>query len=534
MGVWLVGKKGSLSFAARLVLVNSVLSSLPIYYMGIYLMPKSVMWEIDRLRWSFLWGGMGEQHKLCRNLSLLAKWAWRYATEGESLWKALILAKYGPSVYSWRWQSSRPCNMSIVWRQIVQVQDEDCVGRHMGFHCFSWAVGRGASILFWLDKWCLDDALCYLFPRLSRLARLPLALVAQMAVDDSLVHDEWLSFFKRDLRPFELHQLGELRRVIGVWRLLSTVPDRLIWEPAVHGGFSVKELSSRMHSFGLSGDVVGAFRVWDLGVPPKIQCFLWFVLLDRLPTQAMLRASGVQLGEISLACVFCGMGCDEIQHILVLGASSRVYIASGVSWVVQRFYGRCGWQGIKSFFVVDALDCFLDESQWWGCPLDCAFPVAERDVRRGIEWCPPMARSWKFNVDGSTRDKLGPTSCGGVLRDGEGQIIAIFLGLLGVLDSNVAELRAIAFALDVLVAGCWKGVSSFIIEFDSAVAISWILHKERRPWRLGRWFRGIGGACLSLSCVCFNHVLREANAVADALAKGGVDRSNWLYLCNTS
>ncbi|KAL4324289.1 hypothetical protein GQ457_11G025120 [Hibiscus cannabinus] len=79
---------------------------------------------------------------------------------------------------------------------------------------------------------------------------------------------------------------------------------------------------------------------------------------------------------------------------------------------------------------------------------------------------------------GANRDQLG---VGGVLRDGDGRIIALFLGLLGVFDSNVVELRAIAFALDVLVAGRWEGVSSFIIESDSMVAISWILHKERRP-----------------------------------------------------
>ncbi|KAL4341720.1 hypothetical protein GQ457_08G024900 [Hibiscus cannabinus] len=91
-----------------------------------------------------------------------------------------------------------------------------------------------------------------------------------MAVEGSLVHDDWLNFFSRDLRPFEFRQLGELRRMIGVWHLLLTMPDQLLWEPTVHGGFWVKVLSSLMHCFGLSGDVIGAFRVWDLGVPPNI------------------------------------------------------------------------------------------------------------------------------------------------------------------------------------------------------------------------------------------------------------------------
>ncbi|KAL4378674.1 hypothetical protein GQ457_02G029430 [Hibiscus cannabinus] len=180
--------------------------------------------------------------------------------------------------------------------------------------------------------------------------------------------------------------------------------------------------------------------------------------------------------------------------------SSPKLLKSGGLWVVQQCCGRYGWLVMR--VKADALDCFFDEAQWWCCPLDCSFPVA-----------------------------AGLAGCGGVLRDGDGHIIALFSGPLGILDSNVAEIWAIAAALDILVVGKWEGVSSFVIESDSAVALSWILHKERRPWRLDRWFRDIDGACLMLPCVCFNHVLREANALADVLAKGGVDRSDWLFLC---
>ncbi|KAL4368431.1 hypothetical protein GQ457_05G036100 [Hibiscus cannabinus] len=246
-----------------------------------------------------------------------------------------------------------------------------------------------------------------------------------------------------------------------------------------------------------------------------------------------------KVGASSVACVFCGIGCDEIQHILYDCSLARdVWDGFSVGGVLHACVLNCWWwlvgcaavlwtlwlarnevifRGkslelvelcflvkLRSFFWVkaDALDCFFDEAQWWCCPLDCSFPVA-----------------------------AGAGGCGGVLRDGDGHIIALFSGPLGILDSNVAEIRAIAAALDILVEGKWEGLSSFVIESDSAVALSWILHKERRPWRLDRWFRDIDGACLMLPCVCFNHVLREANALADVLAKGGVDRSDWLFLC---
>ncbi|KAK8650190.1 hypothetical protein V6N13_139837 [Hibiscus sabdariffa] len=64
-------------------------------------------------------GRLGVVDLRLRNLSLLVKWAWRYATEGDSLWKSLIMAKYGSIVHSWHWQTSWSRCMSTVWRQIV-------------------------------------------------------------------------------------------------------------------------------------------------------------------------------------------------------------------------------------------------------------------------------------------------------------------------------------------------------------------------------------------------------------------------------
>ncbi|KAL4332123.1 hypothetical protein GQ457_07G004320 [Hibiscus cannabinus] len=125
---------------------------------------------------------------------------------------------------------------------------------------------------------------------------------------------------------------------------------------------------------------------------------------------------------------------------------------------------------------------------------------------------------------------LGKAGCGGVLRDGESQILALFFGSLGVLDSNVVELRAIVFALEMVASFPRVDVVLLVIESDSAIAISWVLHREWRLWRLRVWFRRLDSACLSLWCVCFNHVMRETNGVVDALAKAGVDQASWLCL----
>jgi hypothetical protein len=56
--------KGSvLSFAGRLILINSCLSSIPTYYMSMHLLPKTILKRMDRTKKGFSWQGGGEKRK---------------------------------------------------------------------------------------------------------------------------------------------------------------------------------------------------------------------------------------------------------------------------------------------------------------------------------------------------------------------------------------------------------------------------------------------------------------------------------------
>lgn len=55
----------------------------------------------------------------------------------------------------------------------------------------------------------------------------------------------------------------------------------------------------------------------------------------------------------------------------------------------------------------------------------------------------------KFNVDGVTRGKLGPSGIGGVLLNCRGEVIYIFSRNVGIKDSNEAEVLPILEALNV-------------------------------------------------------------------------------------
>ncbi|CAK8577625.1 unnamed protein product [Lathyrus sativus] len=104
--------------AGRITLINSVLTSLPIFWFSFYKAPASVLKSIDKIRSRFLWGGSEEKSKIhwikrdkvCMskedgglgvkrieefNLALLTKWKWRIFEYHKSLWKDTLKARYG-------------------------------------------------------------------------------------------------------------------------------------------------------------------------------------------------------------------------------------------------------------------------------------------------------------------------------------------------------------------------------------------------------------------------------------------------------
>nr|CAN80153.1 hypothetical protein VITISV_037499 [Vitis vinifera] len=116
-------KKQYLSKGDRLVLIKSTLSSLPIYFMPFFVIPKKVnqvrenskelLWRDTEERRKFHlvnWvevcknkkhGGLGLRHLEGLNQAFLGKWLWRFSLERESLWRKVILGKFGEVEGGW-------------------------------------------------------------------------------------------------------------------------------------------------------------------------------------------------------------------------------------------------------------------------------------------------------------------------------------------------------------------------------------------------------------------------------------------------
>lgn len=105
-----------MSIAGRSTLISSGLNSAPIYHMSIYLLPKTVINELDKVRRTFFWQGVHSKRKYhlvrwtknCKSnkkrglgikdirkmyLSLLCKW-WRKLEKESGLWQDIVTYKY--------------------------------------------------------------------------------------------------------------------------------------------------------------------------------------------------------------------------------------------------------------------------------------------------------------------------------------------------------------------------------------------------------------------------------------------------------
>jgi hypothetical protein len=105
-----------LVMGGRVTLVNSSLTSVPLYMLSFYRIPVGVKEKLDRIRNNFLWdeteekkkyhlvngqtvcmpkdqGGLGVLDLEKMNIALLAKWLWKLFNE-DGIWQKILRKKY--------------------------------------------------------------------------------------------------------------------------------------------------------------------------------------------------------------------------------------------------------------------------------------------------------------------------------------------------------------------------------------------------------------------------------------------------------
>ena len=153
-----------LSYGGRLVLLNSVLNSLPMFTMSFFEIPKGVLKNLDHFRSRFFWQGSSEKHKyrlakwdiLChpkdqeglgildlqlQNKCLLAKWLINLL-KTDGMWQTLLTNKYLRSK-SLTQVKAKPYD-SHFWRGLMHIKDEVLAKG-------SFDIKDGSKTRFWDD-----------------------------------------------------------------------------------------------------------------------------------------------------------------------------------------------------------------------------------------------------------------------------------------------------------------------------------------------------------------------------------------------
>jgi len=135
----------------------------------------------------------------------------------------------------------------------------------------------------------------------------------------------------------------------------------------------------------------------------------------------------------------------------------------------------------------------------------------------------PAIAAWRANIDGGSRGNPGPASYGVVVRDPRGEIVAKLKKYIGRMTNNVAEYYGLIAALDYAQS---QGIRQLRVEADSELMVKQMRgqYKVKSP-ELRPLFERARKMVQSLESFRIDHVYREQNAEADALANEAMDEA---------
>ncbi|KAE8770246.1 hypothetical protein D1007_58052 [Hordeum vulgare] len=197
-------------------LISSNLASLPMYMMGMYLLPEGVHNAFDKELARFFCmpkdrGGLGIPASRRMNVALMLRWVWRIVQGDGGLWLQLIEAKY------LRGRPLLACSLengSQLWKSIQSIKHEIRLGLRV-------SVGNGFGTQFWLDPWLEGEPLRFRFPRLFAICSDPAVLVYA-----SVLEDGWHVDFRRPLGSAEVQDWELLLAVVPL-PVSALLRDRL-------------------------------------------------------------------------------------------------------------------------------------------------------------------------------------------------------------------------------------------------------------------------------------------------------------------
>ncbi|KAA3460126.1 reverse transcriptase [Gossypium australe] len=551
-----------LSLAGRITLAQSVLLTIPSYFMQSLVIPKGVCDEIERITRQFIWGGsigkskpaligwesicqpktsggLGFRYLHDHNTSFLMKIGFNLVTRKDDLWVRVLRSKYG-------WKSQLPESIhrsqcSHLWRSLSKawpLLSENLL----------WFVGNGETIRGWKDNWIpkVGPLLSYV-PAYSRLNM------------DSTLKD-WV--LQEGCWNIDMLKIWLPEDIIK--RILSIPPphpaegeDKIIWARTESGSFTIRSAYRSIKENTWRPKDENWKNIWKYQGPQRVRTFLWLVASQRILTNSERFRRG--FGQSS-ACSRCGHDLEDIMHAL------RDCPTAKEAWLLvvppnkqSRFFSD-SMQNWLSF----NLSCHI-KLQDKGITWSCLFGILawrlwkNRNllIFQNIDWTPleliKSSLSWAQNFEAfTTRPKLNDNSpeqlqhcsnnwvflysdgaverdsengaAGGVVRDRDGNWVVGYTHYLGKCSPLEAELWSILDGVFILIN---RGYKKIKIRSDNLEVVR-ILSTKDMADSGSTLIRRIKRLLLSGNQWEIKHIPRENNLTADQMAKIGLHWKNSL------
>ena len=340
--------------------MQSVLSTIYVYWASIFILPKKVIKDIEQLIRNFLWsgndldpykakvawrdicypkkqGGLGIKPLYVWNQSLVAKLVWRLLVGNkESLWVQWVHTYRVRGTCFWLLKTPYACPW--YWRKLLLVR-----GTVKPF--FGWRIGDGCSTFFWYDQW---HPLGVLIDHFSRQLPRQLGIPILAKVEDFIEDGAWTRMEPfRSLSP----EFGEDRLPT---LFLPSRPDELYWLPTSNGLFSVR---SAFQAIQTRRDPVPWYRlVWSSASIPTYSFIFWLAIRERLFTLDRIN----RFLSFPNRCFLCRSDAERHSHLFFQCSYSREVLSVvqrskkfswpwrrweiGVLWAAARWSGNSPWQ----------------------------------------------------------------------------------------------------------------------------------------------------------------------------------------------
>ncbi|GKV52014.1 hypothetical protein SLEP1_g58623 [Rubroshorea leprosula] len=318
-----------LSFGGRIALINSMLSSLPVFLLSMYKIPRGVIEEIDTIRRRFLWGevrtrrkwrgcvgkmcvdcrdknegGLGIKNLRWFNLALLGKWRNRLLVGGNELWKRVLREKYVDNEGDWMKRLCQSKRARSTWWQDICNINNGCLHKKEWLgKGFKRVIGEGKITSFWKDVWVGEQELMKILPRLFSLSTGKNNSIHGMGTWSNGKW-RWTFFWRRQLYEWEKELEEALLKMLEHVQPVEGKKDKWQWHYDKEGKYKVKDVYNFLQPTNSVKETCFFKKTWNALVPLKVCGFSWQLLQNRIPTKKNLRNRDITIRDNSCKNVF--------------------------------------------------------------------------------------------------------------------------------------------------------------------------------------------------------------------------------------